>query len=394
MGIDLWIIGNHKINFEGKSYEELSKEVKERLDKIVFPNSGFLRHHALYNNSNYPGVIREIYTKKEWTYEDDPFPFVFEEDNFVEFMGPHNLEITVYQHKIFIANGRYRYYYWFGDLYQRERDEWRKYFHTIVTALGGDRVLYLPDNLHHLAEYDTLECSFAEMEEIMLCNEGKPCLTFSEMSIDVEESYMIDYFTDIDWDNEYIPNCFTVVDRDKCSIDYNLNELNSKEKIQEIEFPSKRLLHKKIYDIIMFYHIEIVEGLLVIHTGELGKSENIELKLDEYAQLIFEDMIMRWNLKGYTSKLMQTHKLYYDGNINAQEELKKISRELIWSGYGEYKFDFDYENNKFRIRINLLEPEYYLQKVLDALEKYSDNKSVRLTKLKDGKQITVFEKRY
>ena len=89
----------------------------------------------------------------------------------------------------------------------------------------------------------------------------------------------------------------------------------------------------------MYYHIEIVEGLLVIHTGELGKSENIELKLDEYAQLIFEDMIMRWNLKGYTSKLMQTHKLYYDGNINAQEEIKKIIAGVNFENEKENGFE-------------------------------------------------------
>ena len=43
MGTDICQYGNHKINFTNRSYDEIAKEIKMKLDTLVLINAEFLR---------------------------------------------------------------------------------------------------------------------------------------------------------------------------------------------------------------------------------------------------------------------------------------------------------------------------------------------------------------
>ena len=87
-----------------------------------------------------------------------------------------------------------------------ERNEWRKYYFTIIKALGGDRAIYLPDNVSDLAAYQDFDCSFEEQEQILLSQYGSPDTTFEQIPERNKYHYMIDHFTDIDWESNYVIN--------------------------------------------------------------------------------------------------------------------------------------------------------------------------------------------
>ena len=43
MGVDLCQYGNHTINFKNRDYEEISQEIKSKLDNYRFFNEEYLR---------------------------------------------------------------------------------------------------------------------------------------------------------------------------------------------------------------------------------------------------------------------------------------------------------------------------------------------------------------
>lgn len=206
MGVDLYTIGNHNINFKDKTYESLGLEIKEKLDKIVFPNADFLLEDSLKTNRNNPIILDRINKQIEWFYEDEKEYFCSRDDFYYCFVGPFDLEFTITHNSMKFHNGIFRYNYWFNGIDPAERNEWRKYFYTMLVALGGNKVIYLPDQIFALANYTEFECSFAEEEQTLIKEIGLPKLTFEEMIevvVEGDDLYMIDYFKDIDWDSHF-----------------------------------------------------------------------------------------------------------------------------------------------------------------------------------------------
>lgn len=200
MGTDLYQLGNHKIKFKDKHFSELTKEIKYTLDNTVFPNADFLRLAALRWENSKPrnvSAIREIKTKKNWTFREEDEYFNFKEDKSIEFNGPFNLELTFNEYKITIWNPPCRYWQWFESDDDIHRDEWRKYMFQIVQLFGGDKVVYLADNAHPLDEFICYEGTFEEMEKALLERFGNPKKTFKEVADDFQNSYFIDYFKTI-----------------------------------------------------------------------------------------------------------------------------------------------------------------------------------------------------
>ncbi len=203
MGTDLITIGNHKINFKGKKFNEVASEIKFKLDNINFTNADFLHQSALsWNRDNY-NILEKIETKKDWTYEEESQLYSSPDNIYLEFYGPHDLELNVEQHFIYFHTPIYRYRQWFelknedGTEAIDTRNKWRKYMHEVLQTFGGDRVIYLADNSHPLDKYMYLDCSFEEIEAALRKDFGEPKKTFKEVTLDYNHSYFIDTFENI-----------------------------------------------------------------------------------------------------------------------------------------------------------------------------------------------------
>ena len=94
------------------------------------------------------------------------------------------MHLRLERHRIYIFDPHYRYWQWFTDElwenYDLEINEWRKYFYLIVTALGGNRVVYLSDNGTHLDKYLDDTGSFEETELSLYEQFGAPKQRFKE----------------------------------------------------------------------------------------------------------------------------------------------------------------------------------------------------------------------
>jgi hypothetical protein len=163
---DLYPIGNHTINFQNRAFLELAMEIK---------------------------------TNYEWTFEQEDEYDKFFDNKCIEFEGPFNLSLSFDTQKILFSNPPYRYWWWFEMEYDLHRDEWRKYMQTIVSAFGGDRVIYLADNSHPLEVYINCEGTFEDIENVLFQNFGESKRTFKEVAEDFENSYLVDKFENIDW---------------------------------------------------------------------------------------------------------------------------------------------------------------------------------------------------
>ncbi|MDX1903021.1 MAG: hypothetical protein SFU27_02585 [Thermonemataceae bacterium] len=340
MGTDLYQLGNHKIRFKERHFSELTTEIKLKLDNTVFPNAEFLRLAALrWANSEPRNVrdIREIKTKRHWTYQEESEYYSFAEDKEIEFYGPFNLQLTFDERKIIFWNPPYRYWQWFEMDDDVHRDEWRKYMKHIVNLFGGDRVVYLADNAHHLEEYIYYEGTFEEMENALLSKYGKPKNTFKEVADDFDNSYFIDDFKSIDWSKrkpleEYLPE-----PDDTSSTAYDLGKYSKKGNLKKLNFKDEVLHHKRVDDKIHFYHLATVDGLLCIHTGIVGGQEKLEVKLDNYAPFTYESLEEKIKMEGYGSKCDISFTIKFKGwdNIHSwQDTLDEFETELLWNGLG------------------------------------------------------------
>lgn len=162
MGVDLIPVGNNKIRFKNKSFDELTTEIKAVLDKAEFPNAEFLMRHALARNYHNPRKIREIKTKRDWSFREEDEKYSFNDGKKIVFDGPFDLRLTFSDSKIRFREPSCRYWVWFEDdeYYQ---NEWRKYMQYVVNLFGGNRVLYANDSSSFLEEYPYYEGTFGEI---------------------------------------------------------------------------------------------------------------------------------------------------------------------------------------------------------------------------------------
>ena len=338
MGTDLYQIGNHKISFKNRRFKDLVIEIKTTLDNTVFPNAEFLKLFALKWHCDNPRKIREIKTKQDWTYLEESEYYNFEKDKEIELYGPFGLELSFYENRITFWNPPYRYWQWFEMKDNVFRDEWRKYMLHIVKLFGGNRVLYVADNGHHLDEFICYEGSFEEMEAKLLKKHGKPKTRFQEIASDIESSYLIDYFKNIDWSKSTPLKELLPEPDDTSSIEYDLKVYSCKENLKKLKFDDEILHHKLINDEIHFYHLARVKGLLCVHSGIVAKKENLVVNLDKYAPFTF-DKIQEMNQKdGYGNQcdINLIIKLYGWKNIDSwRDAFAEFELEIKWQGLGQ-----------------------------------------------------------
>lgn len=97
------------------------------LDNAIFPNAEFLKRFALRWHSENPRKVREINTKRDWTFREEDEYYNFKEDKEIEFDEPFGLNISIRENNILFWAPPYRYGYWFEMDADVHRDEWRKY---------------------------------------------------------------------------------------------------------------------------------------------------------------------------------------------------------------------------------------------------------------------------
>ena len=205
MGIDIVQLGNHNIQFKGKTFIELVHEIKPILEKIKIENIEYLQFALLdyYKGKDWLEEKCEwIKNKVIWTYREEDEYFSFSEDECIDFAGPSGLEISFEENYIYFANPPYRYNFWFYWLSKIHRDEWRKYMYKIITAFGGDRVIYLPDNMRDSSEYyqNSDGMTFEEIENGLIGEYGIVNKELDEINENDEIEYYIDKFKNINWE--------------------------------------------------------------------------------------------------------------------------------------------------------------------------------------------------
>lgn len=373
MGTDLYQLGNHKIRFKKRHFSELTTEIKTVLDKTVFPNTEFLKQFALSWYRNNPRMIREIKTKRHWTFREENEYYNFAEDKEIEFDGPFGLSLTFDENKITFWDPPYRYWQWF-EMDDVHRDEWRKYMQHIVKLFGGDRVLYAADNGHHLEEYVYYEGTFEEMENALQNKYGKPKTTFKEVADDFDNSYFIDDFTTIDWNKSEQLDKYLPEPDDISSIAYDLEVYSIKDNLKELNFQNEVLHHKRIDEKIHFYHLATIDGLLCVHTGIVGEQENLEVTLDKYAPFTYDKLEEEIKNDGYGNQCDISFTIKFNGwdNINSwSNALAEFETELLWSGLGTKGGSGSYGDGEREEWFYVVDMELAMKMLLDLGEKYN-----------------------
>jgi len=183
MGTSLCPIANHNISFEGRSLEEMIALIKPRLNSIELVNKDFLLDFA----TNWYEAD-EFSTDAEWLPQrEDPRYYDFDKvearHKTIGFEGPYNLSVSLEPDRISFFGPPYRYRQWFGM--QNEdgteatewRNEWRRYLRQVVSALGGDRVIYVADNAHPLEKYLYSADPVEVIERLLRQEYGPPAAT-------------------------------------------------------------------------------------------------------------------------------------------------------------------------------------------------------------------------
>jgi hypothetical protein len=187
MGKDLVIIGKSSVSFRNKEIENKSRII-DLLNSLKLENSEFLKEMCIkwnspnsYYSQHMKGKQYEEYKKQKeqelerclkvlsWQfseYEDDEYCYDSKQ-YYLE--GPYglNLEINKYFFEVSIWIGRY--FHWFNtndDYNVLWREKWRLIIYKITNILGGEYVMYFPDNASDISIY--LPCDYCfpkEMEE-------------------------------------------------------------------------------------------------------------------------------------------------------------------------------------------------------------------------------------
>ena len=99
--------------------------------------------------------------------------------------------------KIYFCEPPYRFFGWFR-MDKIIRDEWRKYMYQIIHLFGGNRAIYLPDNMmeaeKYLDEHDCIDSPFEEIENDLINEFGKYNFSIDEYDDEADISYFIDNF--------------------------------------------------------------------------------------------------------------------------------------------------------------------------------------------------------
>lgn len=333
-------VGNHGIVFKGRHFSELATEIKSKLDGIQFVNAEFLRLFALrWANSEPKSVhdIREIKTKKDWSYFEEDDHFNFGEDKFIEFNGPFNLSLTFSERYVTFWNPPFRFWYWFEMEDLVHRNEWRKYMFQVLQAIGGTKVAYLADNSHPLEGYLDFEGNFEEMEAALKVEFGEPQQTFEGVVANFRSSYFIDRFEDIHWDwheplDEYLPEPLEVSDTD-----FDLKEYSNYQVLMKLNFDHEILLHKLEGEDYQFCHIAVYKGLLVVDKGIPNEKSELEVTLDPYAPFTYDSMVTSMETLGYRSDIINSYivKIQLKGEYGPwMHVMHSFGKQLLWKGLG------------------------------------------------------------
>jgi hypothetical protein len=194
MSTALCPIANHNIDFAGKSFEELTREILGVLNRFQLPDEAFVIDRNLSDEATQV-EIQKARNKKWFCWEEGEY-YTYAKDKRIEIQGPFDLHLTFYFNKIEFWPGL-RYYHWFEMEETWIRDGWRKYFYAMVKALGGDRVIYLADNSHHLESFMYEEIPFEQIEAKLRNKYGEPKQSWAEVAKDFDNAYYIDFFMDI-----------------------------------------------------------------------------------------------------------------------------------------------------------------------------------------------------
>lgn len=144
MGTSLYPIGNHNVNFKKSAFFQIAEEIKARLNGIEFKNKNFLRSFA----QNWYG--KHYIPDTPWYYYKEDEADYFKDEKRIDFYGPFNLELAFDPYKILFFDPPFRYWNWFESTDAETRRQWRFYLWQMLTAFGGNRVIYLADNAHPL----------------------------------------------------------------------------------------------------------------------------------------------------------------------------------------------------------------------------------------------------
>ncbi len=406
MGTDLYTVGNHSIKTKHRQLENIAKEVCEKLNLIEFPNSNFLRLSRL-NSAWSPYSIRTVNTKRDWTYRYTERSRSKYYELSIDFNGPYGLYLILYRHRICFFDPHYRYWQWFTDKpwenYHLVINEWRKYFYLVVTALGGNRVVYLSDNGSHLDKFRDETGSFEETENSLFKEFGAPKKRFDEVAKDIDNSYFIDYLDDIKWDLHCPTDHLVQEKSDKISIDIDVNKYRNLEFVfyQFNYYASNNFLLHKVID--GKYHYRKVlrfEGLIIKHFGVYDENETFEYLLDEYAPFHFDELEKELKNEGFAYGIGKLVALYFRGRKSYNEwrdAIDMLNDLLYWDSngdsgveiLGERKVEYHYDLidiESFITTLKLLREEYQIKSGLEVFEydeKYKKNLIFKFDKIKD-----------
>jgi hypothetical protein len=220
MGVDLCQYGNHKINFEGRNLLEVAEEIKEKLDSINLGNIDYIKVIMnLWDSSRLEapeiqlknekiGIYKEI-NEENWNWEYEIINDYDEEDGtnyqYIRYIGFRRFELEFTKDKIYFWEPYYRFRGWFL-MSKLIRDQWRIYMHQIISCFGGNRAIYLPDNMMeaeiYLDEYDGIDSPFEEIEQGLIKEFNKVNKNIDDITDEDEIQYFIDDFSGLKLENE------------------------------------------------------------------------------------------------------------------------------------------------------------------------------------------------
>jgi len=173
MAVDLWIMGNHSRPFNGRKIENKSKVIDllnslqleksefliDALKKWFTPNAEYYK--LCVDEKYYEKLSKERNEKLEKYLKIQSWSVSEEEENNLDsnqyfFEGPYGLDVEINKYFFWISIwiGRYRFWFNSSENYDVQwREKWRLIVYKITNILGGNYVMYFPDNMSGLDEY-------------------------------------------------------------------------------------------------------------------------------------------------------------------------------------------------------------------------------------------------
>ena len=219
MGVDLCQYGNHKVEFAGRNLSDVAEEIKEKLNSIKLSNVDYLKvlmnlwDHAdpqapeiLLRNEKL-GIYKDI-VEEEWNWDYDIINDTDEKESYhyqyIRFIGFRHFELEFTKDKIYFWQPPYRFMGWFL-MDKIIRDQWRIYMFQIISSFGGNRAIYLPDNMMdaeiYLDEQDGIDSPFEEIEQDLIKAFGKFEKNIDAINEEDEFQYFIDDFSGLKLEN-------------------------------------------------------------------------------------------------------------------------------------------------------------------------------------------------